>query len=254
MKLEGERNLLRIYLRNTDKRSWFSMPAAIELIERAKEQGLAGGTVLRGFFGLDITGRLLETANWSLVEHVPLILEFVDSSDAIGRFLSIVDEILLEGLVTIERGHVLLYRHRNQTTQRTTSLKVPDRIAPLSTLPSRVEFPVMKATTEGQLVRVFIGESDEHQGQSLYRAIVLKAQELGLAGATVLHGPIGFGAHSRIHSNAVLELSTDLPVIVEIVDTPEKVQLLLPYLDDVISEGLVTIEALQLLKYSRNQT
>ena len=110
----------------------------------------------------------------------------------------------------------------------------------------------MKLSEEGQLVRVFIGESDMWEGHPLYRAIVLKARELGMAGATVLRGPMGFGANSRLHTTKLLELSTDLPVIVEIVDGPEKVQALLPFLDEAVTEGLITIEAVRVLKYRHN--
>jgi PII-like signaling protein len=99
---------------------------------------------------------------------------------------------------------------------------------------------------------VFIGESDTWEGQPLYRAIVLKARELGLAGATVLRGPMGFGANSRVHSSKLLELSTDLPIVVEIVETAEKLQPLLPFLDQAVDEGLITIEEVRVLKYRHN--
>ena len=111
----------------------------------------------------------------------------------------------------------------------------------------------MRLSENGQLVRVFIGESDTWQGQPLYRAIVLKACALGLAGATVLKGPMGFGANSLVHTSKLLELSTDLPIIVEIVDGVEKIQSLLPFLDEVVTEGLITVEEVRILKYSHNQ-
>ena len=255
MKLEGEQILLRVHLRNTDKQGWFSPPAAEALVQQARHDGLAGATVLRGFFGLDITGKLLESSVWSLVEHVPVIVEIVDGPRAIGRFLSMVGQIVHEGLATLERAHVILYRHsREAATRAATHLEVPDPITPLSTLPSPEEFPVMKLSEYGQLVRVFIGESDTWQGQPLYRAIVLKAREQGLAGATVLKGPMGFGANSRVHSSKFIEVSTDMPIIVEIVDSPEKIQSLLPFLDEAVTEGLITIEEVRILKYRHNET
>ena len=111
----------------------------------------------------------------------------------------------------------------------------------------------MKSSEDGKLLRVFIGESDVWQHEPLYRAIVLKARELGLAGATVLRGPMGFGANSRMHTAKLLELSTDLPIIVEIVDSPAKVQALLPFLDEAVTEGLITIEDVRILKYRHNE-
>jgi PII-like signaling protein len=253
VKLEGEQTLLRVYLRNTDKQGWFSPPAAEVLVQRARRDGLAGATVLRGLLGLDITGRLLESHVWSLVDHVPIIVEIVDGPQAIGRFLAVVEQTVPEGMATLERAHVVFYRHKASTVLRTAGrLQVPAPIAPLSTLPSPEEFPAMRLSENGQLLRVFIGESDAWQGQPLYRAIVLKARELGLAGATVLKGPMGFGANSLLHTTKLLELSTDLPIVVEIVDSAEKVQALLPFLDEAVTEGLITIEEVRVLKYRHN--
>jgi PII-like signaling protein len=254
MKLEGESTLLRVYVRNTDKHGWFSPPAVEALVEAAQRHGLAGATVLSGIFGFDIDGRLLESSKWSLVEHVPVIVEFVDEPRAIGRFLSVVEEVVWHGMATLERGHVLLYRHNRDAAERAVMhLEVPGPVTPLSTLPSPEEFPAMKLSEEGQLLRVFIGESDAWQGEPLFRAIVMKARELGLAGATVLRGPMGYGANSRVHTTKLLELSTDLPIVVEIVDTADKVKSLLPFLDEAVAEGMITIEAVRVLRYRHNE-
>jgi uncharacterized protein len=110
----------------------------------------------------------------------------------------------------------------------------------------------MKLTGEAQLLRIFIGESDKCHGRPLYEAIVLKARELHLAGATVLRGPMGFGAHSRLHTTKVLRLSEDLAIIVEIVDTREKIDTLLPFIDEVVQEGLVTLEDVHVITYRAN--
>ena len=110
----------------------------------------------------------------------------------------------------------------------------------------------MQSGENGQLLRVFVGEADTWEGQALYRAVVLKARELGLAGATVLRGPMGFGANSRMHTTGLLELSTDLPIVIEIVDTSDKIQALLPFLDQAVAEGLITLEDVRVLKYRHN--
>jgi len=107
----------------------------------------------------------------------------------------------------------------------------------------------MKLPTDAQLLRVFIGESDKHNGRPLYEVIVEEARRRGLAGATVLRGTIGFGANSRIHTARLLRLSEDLPMVVEIVDAPEKVAAFLPDLELLISEGLVTLERVQVIMY-----
>src|SRR5438045_6915023 len=111
----------------------------------------------------------------------------------------------------------------------------------------------MKIPQDGYLLRIFIGESDHWHGKPLYEAIVMKAIELHIAGATVLRGPMGFGANSRLHTAKILRLSLDLPMVIEIVDTDEKVQLLLPHLDEMVLEGLVTLENVQVLKYRANR-
>ena len=102
---------------------------------------------------------------------------------------------------------------------------------------------------ECELLRIFIGESDRYQGKPLYEAIVAEAKKEGMAGATVLRGLMGFGCHSRMHTAKVLRLSEDLPIVVEIVDTAEKIQALLPKFDEMIAEGLVTLEKVRVIAY-----
>ncbi len=110
----------------------------------------------------------------------------------------------------------------------------------------------MKISEKDVILRIYLGESDHIKGRPLYEQIVFKARELQLAGATVLHGILGFGADSRMHTSKLLSLSDDLPVIVEIVDTEENINKLLPYIDEHISEGLVTMEDVRVIKYRRN--
>ncbi len=115
----------------------------------------------------------------------------------------------------------------------------------------------MKIEGEGKLLRVFIGESDRYQGSALSEAIVRAARQSGLAGATVWQGVAGFGARSRIHTAKILRLSEDLPVIVEIVDTEEKIRAFLPQLDAILEAagggGLVTLEKAEIIKYTHGQ-
>ena len=108
---------------------------------------------------------------------------------------------------------------------------------------------MIKLPSEAELLRVFIGESDHYGGKPLYEAIILEARRQGMAGATALRGLMGFGAHSRLHTAKVLCLSEDLPIVVEIVDTPEKIEALLPKLDEMIEEGLVTLERVRVITY-----
>ena len=107
----------------------------------------------------------------------------------------------------------------------------------------------MQLPHDAVLLRIFIGESDRWQHKPLYEAIVLKARELHLAGATVLRGPMGFGANSRMHTFKIMRLSEDLPMIIEIVDSKEKIDSLLPHIDQMVLEGLVTLEQVRVIKY-----
>jgi len=112
----------------------------------------------------------------------------------------------------------------------------------------------MKMEGQGKLLRIYFGESDRWEGKPLYEAIVLKARELGLAGATVLRGLEGFGASSRIHTARLLRLSDDLPLIVEIVDRAERIDALLPHLDAMVGGGLVTLENVEVIAYRHRAT
>ena len=111
----------------------------------------------------------------------------------------------------------------------------------------------MQVPHNAVLLRIFIGEDDRHEHRPLYEAIVLKAREQHLAGATVLRGPMGFGHSSRLHTAKILRLSEDLPVIVEIVDSEEQINSFLPVLDKMMGSGLVTMEKLQVLQYGAKQ-
>jgi PII-like signaling protein len=107
----------------------------------------------------------------------------------------------------------------------------------------------MKLPYESQLLRIYVSESDHYHGRPLYEVIVERAREMGMAGASVLHGIMGFGAHSRMHTARVLRLSEDLPVVIEIVDKPERIDAFLPVLDTLVAEGLVTLENVKVIAY-----
>jgi len=109
----------------------------------------------------------------------------------------------------------------------------------------------MQIPRNAVLLRVFLGESDRHEHQPLYEAIVLKARAMQLGGATVLRGPMGFGHSSHLHTAKILRLSDDLPVVIEIIDSEEKINAFLPELDKMMGSGLVTLEKVQVLHYGK---
>jgi uncharacterized protein len=107
----------------------------------------------------------------------------------------------------------------------------------------------MELPRDASLLRIFIGESDEYQGDPLFKVIVLKAREYHLAGATVFRGPMGFGKSSHLHTSGILRLSFDLPIVIEIVDSEEKIQSFLSAIEGILGPGLVTIERVQAIFY-----
>jgi PII-like signaling protein len=107
----------------------------------------------------------------------------------------------------------------------------------------------VKLEGKGKLLRIFIGESDTWHGKPLYQAVVERAREQGLAGATVVRGIEGLGADSRLHTARILRLSEDLPVLIEIVDTEEKIRAFLPAVDEIVGEGLLTMETVEVIAY-----
>jgi len=112
----------------------------------------------------------------------------------------------------------------------------------------------MEIPENATLLRIYLGESDRHEHQPLYEALVMKAREMHLAGATVLRGPLGYGASSRLHTAKILRLSMDLPLVIEIVDSPEKIETFLPVLDALLKGGLVTMEQVKTIHYRGTAT
>ena len=107
----------------------------------------------------------------------------------------------------------------------------------------------MKKYEEAYLLRIFLGEDDEHDGRPLYETIVLKARRMGLAGATVLRGPMGYGKSSRLHTTKLLRLSEDLPIVIDIVDAPDRIEAFLDELEPIMGSGLVTLERVRVVRY-----
>jgi len=248
MSLVGERVLLRVYLETADRAP--HEPTYLRVLKAARAARLAGCTVLRGIYGAGRRG-VLSASDWSVVQHLPVIVEIVDAPAAVAAFVDgPLADLVTDGLATLERAAVITYRHRyDDRGTGTAPAPLPGALAPLSTLPPLQPRPHMKVDDDGMLLRVFIGESDRLGGRPLFEAIVRKARELGVAGATVLRGTEGFGAHSVIHKSHLLEMSSDLPIVIEIVDSADRIRALLPHLDGMVSEGMITMENVRILAY-----
>lgn len=246
MKIDTEQVLCRFQLSNFIRHGM--SPLYEWIVEQAHHEGLQGATVLKGFYGLRPEGSLLEEHAWSISQEVPVIVEVVDEPARIEALLTRVEPVFREGVITLERAHVLLYRAGER--ESTGPLSGRNIIGTVTTSVA-AGVRTMRAPENGVLLRIFIGESDKEPGldRPLYEAIVRRAKEAHLAGATVLRGPMGFGRHSRVHTAKLLELSTDLPVVIEIVDAEDKVEAFLPTVDELVTEGLVTLEAVRIVRY-----
>lgn len=245
MKVQAEQVLCRFHLSSVAQHGM--SPLYEWILERAHHEGLQGGTVLKGFYGMNPRGSVLQERTWSLSQELPVIVEVVDEAAKIEVLLAKVEPVFRSGVITLERAHVLMYRAGERDV--TGPLNGRSITGTASSVAAGVR--TMKLPERGALLRIFIGESDKDPGSDrpLYEAIVRKAKEAQLAGATVLRGQMGFGRHSRVHTAKLFDLSTDLPVVIEIVDAEEKVDTFLPTVDELVTEGLVTLEAVRILRY-----
>lgn len=251
VKLEAEQVLCRFHVSNLARHR--AEPLYQWIVERARAEGLQGATVLKGVMGLRPDGSILRGSAWALSPEVPVIVEVVDGPRHVQRLLAAVEPCFDQGTITLERAHVVLYRGGAGLTPADVAPRYDVVATPGAS--AAWEVPTMKIPEQGVLLRVFLGESDREPGadRPLYEAIVRRARDAQLAGATVLKGPMGFGRHSRMHTAKLLELSTDLPVVVEIVDAEDKVRAFLPVVDELVTEGLVTLEAVRVIKYASGE-
>lgn len=237
MRLEGEQVLCRFHLTNYVQVK--HRPLYEWIAETAHDLHLAGATVLKGIMGFALGGPLLRVRTWAFSNEVPVVVEVVENHANVVRLLGAVQPVFHHGIITLERAHVLYYR----TTKDPPAMDTRQEALKGA--------PTMKLPDEGVLLRIFIddGDRDPKTGRPLAEMLVRRAHAVGLAGATVLHGAMGFGKHSRLHTAKLLDVSTDLPLVIEIVDSEQKIRDFLPIVDEAVTEGLVTMEAVRVLKY-----
>ena len=246
MKLDAEQVLCRFHLSSFVRHH--EEPLYQWIVETARHDGMQGATVLKGIMGLRPDGSVLRERRWAIAQELPVIVEVVDGPRRIESLLARVEPVFSEGEITLERAHVVFYRGRGDEGARSAR---PIDVIQSQRDSAAWEVTTMKLPEDGVLLRIFMGESDRDPGgdRPLYETIVRRAREAHLAGATVLKGPLGFGKHSRIHSAKLLELSTDLPIVIEIVDAEARINEFLPVVDELVTEGMVTLEAVRILKY-----
>jgi uncharacterized protein len=245
MRTDAEQVLCRFQLSNLVRHG--AQPLYEWIVRTARREGLQGATVLEGFYGFHPTGAVLEAHTWTMAQDMPVVVEVVDEPGMIERLLTLVEPVFPEGVITLERAHVRLYRPGPSPSGPAG----PDSILGTMADSRATGVRSMHVPDNGVLLRIFIGESDRGPDgdRPLFEVIVRRAREAGLAGATVLRGPMGFGRHSRVHTSKLLDLSTDLPIVIEIVDAEARIDAFLPVVDELVTEGLVTLEAVRILRY-----
>lgn len=247
-KLNGNTSLLRIYLSDFDKYQHHDLYRLI--VKKARASGLAGCTVFRGFWGYGVRGFVHTDIALEGAGERPILVEIIDSKERVQSFVQLVIPMLTKagGLMTEETVYVHQYQYSPLDPKR-------DHEDQSEKLPSYTKEATMKRELSGQqtLLRVFIDELDKFDHKPLFAAILDRCQKLGIAGCTVIQGIMGFGASSVIHKGHLFRLSQDLPVLLEIVDTDEKIHTLLEQIKPMLQGALVTEEKVTVHHYSSNQ-
>jgi PII-like signaling protein len=210
-------------------------PVYEEIVQFAHRHGCAGATVTRAVSGYGHSGKVHEAHVFSLADDVPMRVEVVESEQKINALLPWIYDMVEHGLIEVQDTEVI--RHTTHEAQ-------PEE-----------DHPMKHEKLEGhaKLLRIYIGEDDRWEDEPLHDAIVKKLRMMDLAGATVYRGLSGFGAQQRIHHSGFLGLSRDLPIMVSVIDTEEKIRKVLPVLDEMVDEGLIALSDVEIIKYTHSQ-
>lgn len=232
-----EASLLHIYLRANAR--WRGVPLYRAIVEKARASRMAGASV----FGVELSfgahHHLHDAASEYTSYDIPVVIEIVDAPGRVATLTEELGDMIAEGLAVARAADVVsrpgAADHRNSESAYDQTMGAT----------------AVKTTGEARRLTIYIGSSDVWDGQNLALAIVERCRALGIAGATVCRGILGFGSHSVIHRAHLLALSEDLPEKVEIVDSPEKIARLMPALDAMIGGGLVVVEDVHVIHYGR---
>lgn len=192
-------------------------------------RGVSGATVVRGIAGFGADHKMHTTRILRLTENLPVKIEFVETSEKLDEILPKLHDMVGFGLIDV---------------QDTTILKPSQARAPGDLLPAT------KSAGKAKLMRIYIGENDKWHNKPLYQALVESLRANDIAGVTVYHGILGYGANRRIHQQKTMTLSHDRPIMLSIVDTEEKLRAFAPVLDDMVTQGLVVLSDVDIVKYS----
>jgi PII-like signaling protein len=245
--IPAEAKLLRVYLKTTEK--WHGVPLYRAIVEAARQKQLAGASVFPVEIGYGSHRRVHDIASEYSSFDIPIVVEVVDRAEHVTNLAADLQTMVREAMVAISEAHVRRYSHASER-ERIQNVEFTESRPAHRTRASWAEgSPTMKIDGDGKRMTVYIGSADTWRGRNLAIAIVEKCREMGLAGATVSRGIMGFGKHSIIHKAHLLGLSDDLPEKIEVVDMPEEIERLLPVIDEMIGGGLIVTEDVHIVRY-----
>ena len=228
----GPAKRLVIYVGENQR--WHHKPAWREIVDLCRKHGLAGTTATRGLLGFGPSGKMHEDLTPDVMPDLPITIEAIDEAEEIDRALPDLDLVVQDGLIAVHDTQVIKARPRKQKVEA----------GPMQH---------QKLTGKSKMLRVHTGANDLWEGEPLHLALVKRFHQLDLAGATVYRGLEGYGASGRIHRQAVFR-SGDEPITVVVVDSAEKIEKALPYLDQMVGSGLVAISDVDVIIYRETKT
>lgn len=211
-----------------------SKPVYEAIVQFARRHGCAGATVTKAVSGYGRSGKVHEAHLFSMTEDVPMRVEVVDSEQKINALLPFIYDMVDKGLIEVQDTNVIKHTTHKAQAEETHEMKHE------------------KLEGSAKLLRIYIGEDDRWEDEPLHEAIVKKLRMMDIAGATVYRGVIGYGAQNRVHRPGFLGLSKDLPIMLSVIDTEEKIRGVLPVLDEMVDEGLIALSDVEIIKYTHS--
>jgi PII-like signaling protein len=242
-----EATLLRVHSKAIEKSHGVALYRAI--VETARSRHLAGASVFSVELGYGSHRHLHDAASEYASFEIPITVEIVDAPERIAGLAAELESMVGEGLIVLSRASVRRYTHGAEHAPGGPPEATVDSLSRVGRLSGEEATDPMKIEGEAKRVTVYIGSADTWHGRNLAVAIVERCRELGLAGATVTRGIMGFGKHSVIHKAHLLGLSDDLPERIEVIDKPDEIERLLPGLDEMLGGGLIVVEDVHVVRY-----
>jgi PII-like signaling protein len=249
MMISCEARLLRLYV-NADQK-WRGKPLYRAVVELARHCKLAGASVFTVELGYGTHRRIHDCASEYSSFDVPIVIEIVDSTERVLLLLAELDTMVGEGLIAVRSATVIRYTHgtEGEIGQTGPSVRGESQARSAGRESEAVRAFPMRIEGDAKRVTVYVGSADTWRGRNLALAIVEKCRAMGLAGATVSRGIMGFGKHSVIHKAHILGLSDDLPEKIEVIDRPEEIERLLPALDQMVGGCIIVVEDVHVIRH-----